>query len=75
MSRFRQTGNKQLLLADTEQVARALTKKLLTYATGHGVEPTDAPAIERIVVNAKAKNFAFRTLIHELVASEIFQTK
>ncbi len=66
---------KQLLLADKEQVARALTKKLLTYATGNGIETSDTAAIEAIVQKAKAKNYGFRSLIHEVVASAVFQTK
>ena len=66
---------KQLLLADKDQVARALTTKLLTYATGHGLEPADAPAVGDIVQRVKAKNYGFRSLIHEVVTSPTFQTK
>ena len=66
---------KQLLLTDKDQIARALTKKLLTYATGHGVEASDTAAVEAIVAKAKAKNYGFRSLIHELVASPLFQSK
>ena len=66
---------KQLLLTDQDQLARALTKKLLTYATGHGIEPSDAAAVEAIVTQAKAKHYGFRSLIHELVASPLFQSK
>jgi mono/diheme cytochrome c family protein len=66
---------KQLLLTDKDQLARSLTTKLLTYATGHGVEPADAPAVNDIVGKVKAKNYGFRTLVQEVVASPLFQTK
>jgi mono/diheme cytochrome c family protein len=66
---------KQLLLTDTDQIARSLTRKLLTYATGHGLEPADAPAVNDIVGKVKAKNYGFRTLVHEVVASPLFQSK
>ncbi|MBL9133989.1 MAG: DUF1592 domain-containing protein [Verrucomicrobiaceae bacterium] len=66
---------KQLLLADVDKFARALTTKLLTYATGGPPRRTDRSKIDAIVENAKAKNLGFRTLIHEIVASELFQTK
>ncbi len=66
---------KQLLLADTDKVARALATKLLTYSTGHGLEPADAPAVTDIVRNAKAMNYGFRSLIQEVVASATFQNK
>ena len=66
---------KQLLLADKDQIARALTTKLITYATGGAPETMDAPAVQAIVRKTKAQQFGFRTLIHEIVASELFQTK
>lgn len=66
---------KQLLLTDTDQIARSLTRKLLTYATGHGLEPADKAVVNDIVAKAKARNYGFRSLVHEVVQSSIFQTK
>ncbi len=66
---------KQLLLADKDQIARALTTKLITYATGGPPQRIDRAKIDAIVAKAKAKNLGFRTLIHEIVASELFQRK
>ena len=66
---------KQLLLADPDQFVRALTTKLLTYATGHPLEPADHPAIRDLVQRIKAKNYGFRSLIHAVVASEMFGNK
>jgi hypothetical protein len=66
---------KQLLLTDKDQLARSLTTKLLTYATGHGLEPADQAVVNDIVGKVKAKNYGFRSLIHEVVASQLFQTK
>jgi hypothetical protein len=66
---------KQLLLADKDLIARALTTKLLTYATGGAPERADRPKIEAIVAQVRAKNYGFRSLIHEIVESELFQKK
>ncbi|MBI3875602.1 MAG: DUF1585 domain-containing protein [Verrucomicrobia bacterium] len=66
---------KQLLLADKDQIARALTTKLLTYGIGHGLEPADKAAVTDIVGKIKANNYGFRSLVHEIVQSSIFQTK
>ncbi len=66
---------KQLLLKDKDQLARALAEKLLTYATGAAPEATDKPEIEAIVKRAREKNYGFRTLVHEVVQSKMFQTK
>jgi mono/diheme cytochrome c family protein len=66
---------KQLLLKDKDQLARALAEKLLTYATGAAPEATGEAEIERIVKNVREKNYGFRTLVHEVVQSKVFQTK
>jgi hypothetical protein len=66
---------KRHLLADTDQVARALTAKLVTYATGRSPEPVDQPGIRAIVGKVSGKNHGFRSLVHEIVASKLFQEK
>jgi hypothetical protein len=66
---------KQLLLKDKDQLARALTEKLVTYATGAPPTPADKPRIEAIVAKTRDKNYGLRTLVHEIVESELFQRK
>ncbi len=66
---------KQLLLADKDQLARALTTKLLIYATGAAPSSGDEAQIDVIVAKVREKNYGFRSLIHEIVASELFQSK
>lgn len=66
---------KQLLMEDKDQIARALTIKLLTYATGGAPAAADQPQVDAIVAKVREKNFGFRTLIHEIVASELFRNK
>jgi hypothetical protein len=66
---------KQLLLADKDQIARALTVKLLTYATGAAPDGADQPEIEAIVARIREKDYGLRSLIHEIVQSEIFRRK
>jgi hypothetical protein len=66
---------KQILLKDKDQLARALTVKLLTYATGGAPETADKAEVEAIVRKVREKNYGFRTLVHEIVQSEVFQSK
>jgi mono/diheme cytochrome c family protein len=66
---------KQLLLRDKPQLARALTAKLLTYATGRAPQGSDRDAVEAIVAKISAKDYGLRSLVHEIVLSEIFQNK
>jgi hypothetical protein len=66
---------KQLLLADKDQLARALADKLLTYATGGPPSPSDRAAIDAIVRAVKPKDYGFRSLVHEITQSSLFQSK
>ena len=66
---------RQLLLRDKDQLARALTTKLLTYSTGGAPTKADRPEIEAIVARVRDKNYGFRSLLHEVVQSNLFQTK
>ncbi len=66
---------KQLLLAHPEQLARCLTEKLVTYATGQPVGLGDHAAVNRILVEAKPTDYGLRSLIHAIVASDLFQQK
>lgn len=66
---------KQLLLADKDQIARALTTRLVTYATGGAPAAADLPQIDAIVTWIREKNYGFRSLIQEIVASDFFRRK
>jgi hypothetical protein len=66
---------KQLLLKDKNQLARALAEKLLIYSTGGPPYAADKPEIEAIVRKISDKNYGFRTLVHEIVQSKLFQNK
>ena len=54
---------------------RCLTKKLMTYALGRGIEYTDTPAIESIVETMLVKEGRFSTLLIGIVESPQFQMR
>ena len=66
---------KNLLLSDKDQLTRALADKLLTYATGTPPTTADRLKVEAIVEAVRSKNYGYRSLIHEVVQSEIFRAK
>jgi hypothetical protein len=66
---------KDLLLKDKPQIARALTSKLITYATGRAPHGADKREVNVILERLAAKNYGLRSLVHEIVQSELFQTK
>ena len=51
------------LLSRPELFVRTLTEKLLTYALGRGVELHDAPAVRKIVAEAKLENYRVSSII------------
>ncbi|MDB5385060.1 MAG: hypothetical protein JWM11_706 [Planctomycetaceae bacterium] len=66
---------KQILLQDKPQLARALTSKLITYATGRAPQASDRDFVEAIVTKIGPKDYGMRSLVHEVVQSELFQNK
>jgi hypothetical protein len=74
--RFRDIDEfKQLLLTDKDQLARNLAEKLLAYSTGAAPTTADKPDVEAIVSRARSHNYGFKSLIHEVVQSQLFQSK
>jgi hypothetical protein len=66
---------KQILLRDKPQLARALTAKLITYATGRAPQATDRDAVNTIVAKIERREYGLRSLVHEIVQSEMFRNK
>lgn len=68
-------GLRQLLLQDEDALARNIARQLLIYATGAGIRFSDREAIDAIVTKTKPTQHGLRSLVQEVVASELFQTK
>lgn len=66
---------KRLLLADESQLARNLTKQLVVYATGAPVSFGDRAKIEQILGRTEKTQYGVRSLVHEIIGSELFLCK
>ncbi len=66
---------KRLLRSDDVTLGRNLAKQLVVYATGAPVRFSDRKQIDEILSGAKANEFGVRSLIHQIVQSEIFRNK
>jgi hypothetical protein len=66
---------KRLLLADDRVIARNLARQLAIYATGAPIGFADRQDIEAVLDQAASSHYGVRTLIHELVQSELFLRK
>ena len=64
-----------LLAANPEALARSFVGQLVTYATGSEVSFADRLAVERILQNSVDQNYGLRTLLLEVVKSELFSHK
>lgn len=66
---------RKLILDQQDRFRRCLAEKLLLYALGRPIEPSDDSTISQAVVNMKADDDTFRSLIKSLVTSKAFVTK
>jgi hypothetical protein len=66
---------KTLLLANEKQIARNLVEQLSVYATGAPVRFADREQIDSILERAGSSHYGVRSLVHELVQSELFRNK
>ena len=69
------TGLERALLRHPELFVGTLTEKLLTFALGRGVGPSDAPAVRKIVRDARANDYRFSSLIVGIATSTPFQMR
>jgi len=69
------TGLEQAVLKNPEMFVGTLSEKLLTFALGRGVDSFDAPAIRKIVRDARAENYRFSSLIVGIATSVPFQMR
>jgi hypothetical protein len=66
---------KELLLTDEEQLARNLIQQLTLYATGAPIRFSDRPEIAKMLAASRSRGYGVRTLVHELVQSDLFLNK
>ena len=67
-------GLKAILVEQKDQFAKALTQKLLAYATGRHITPDDRPHIDTILANSQVAGDGFRDLIKLVVQSDPFRS-
>jgi hypothetical protein len=66
---------RELLLANEPQLARNLAQQLTIYATGAPIRFSDRAEINGILERASSSHYGVRSLVHEIVQSELFLKK
>jgi mono/diheme cytochrome c family protein len=63
------------ILSRPEAFATVLTERLMTYALGRGVEPSDMPVVRSIVKKSAPNNYRLESVIQSIVESAPFQMR
>jgi hypothetical protein len=66
---------KDLLLTNERQLARNLVQQLVVYATGAPVAFADREDVEEILDRSSSSHYGVRSIIREVVQSELFRNK
>ncbi len=66
---------KQAIAADPAVLAANLVRQLAVYATGAPIRFSDRAAVARILARSRASDYGVRTLLHELISSDLFLSK
>lgn len=68
-------GLERAILARPELFVTTLAEKLLTYSLGRVIEHQDAPAVRKIVREARSEGYRFSSLILGIARSQPFQMR
>jgi mono/diheme cytochrome c family protein len=63
------------ILSRPEAFATVLTERLMTYALGRGVEPSDMPVVRSIVKKSGPNNYRLESIVLSIVESAPFQMR
>jgi hypothetical protein len=66
---------REAILSRPDAFATVVTERLLTYALGRGVEPSDMPVVRAIVARAARSGYRFEAIVMGIVESEPFQKR
>ncbi len=66
---------REAIVRRPERFVSAFTEKLLTYATGRGLDYYDMPTVRRIVADAAADDYRFSSIVYGIVSSPPFRMK
>ena len=64
---------RQALLQRPELFARALTEKLIIYATGRSLEATDQPVVREVVRQSAKDDYRFSTIVMNVIGTDLFR--
>jgi hypothetical protein len=64
-----------LLLKQERQIARNLAERLVTFATGAGINISDRNQVELILNSIAKEQYGVRSMLHTIIQSDLFRNK
>lgn len=68
-------GFKSLVMQKPQRLAANVAEKMIIFGTGAAISFADRQAVEEIVAQVADKDYGLRSILHAVVAHEIFLTK
>ena len=65
----------QLVARPDHQFVQAFTENLLTYALGRSLDYRDMPTVRRIVRQAAADDYRFKSIVLAVISSDAFRKR
>jgi hypothetical protein len=66
---------RQAILSRPEAFTTNITERMMIYALGRGLEPSDMPVVRRIVRQAGKNGYRLSTIVNEIIESAPFQMR
>ncbi|HEY4362793.1 MAG TPA: DUF1592 domain-containing protein [Bryobacteraceae bacterium] len=66
---------REAILSRPDAFVTVVTEKMLTYALGRGLEPSDMPVVRRIVKKASQNGYGLSTIVMGIIESAPFQMR
>jgi hypothetical protein len=68
-------GLRKAILSRPEAFATVVTERMMVYALGRGLEPSDMPVVRRIVRKAAQDGYRLSAIVHGIIESAPFQMR
>ena len=66
---------RQAILSRPDAFVTIITERMMIYALGRGLEPSDMPVVRRIVKQAGKSGYRLSTIVNEIIESAPFQMR
>jgi hypothetical protein len=66
---------RQAILSRPEAFATIVTERMMVYALGRGLEPSDMPVVRRIIKKAGENGYRLSTIVNAIIESDPFQMR